>query len=63
MTRVYTWFERDRAHIEVRSDSGETVWEAWDESVHELFEDGFLVPGDLEASAIDYCQYLGLVTA
>lgn len=58
----YTWFERDRQHVELRDRRTEqTVWEAWDEHVTELIEDGFLSPKDLKGSAIAYAVSLGLV--
>ena len=58
----YTWFERDRQHVELRNKRTErTVWEAWDEQVSELVEDGFLNPKDLKGSATQYAISLGLV--
>ena len=42
-TELSTWFERDRAHIELRNlNTGKTILEFWDEEVGEAFEDGFL---------------------
>ncbi len=37
-----TWFERDRAFIELKDSAGRTVFELWDEAVTEAIEDGFL---------------------
>jgi len=58
--RVETWFERDRANITVYKDD-EEIFSVWDENAAELVEDGFLNPRDWEGSAIEYCQYLGLL--
>jgi len=60
-TELHTWFERDRAHVEVRlRDSQETLIEWWDEAVNEAIEDGFLNPRDYHGSAFEYARYLGL---
>ena len=61
-TEVTTWFERDRAHVELRYiDSQETIMEWWDESVSEAIEDGSLDPARYHQSAWDYALYLGIV--
>lgn len=61
-TEIHTWFERDRAHVELRlADSGETIIEWWDGEVEEAVEDGFLNPRDWKGSAEDYAQHLGLL--
>jgi hypothetical protein len=61
-TECSTWFERDRAHVELRNAStGETIIEFWDEEVAELVEDGFLEPKNWHRSAREYAEYLGLL--
>jgi hypothetical protein len=58
-----TWFERDRAHVELRDkNTQETLIEWWDEDVSEAVEDGFLDPDDWEGSAIDYARSLGVIS-
>ena len=59
--RVNTWFERDRAHVELVNDVDETVLEFWDEDVSGLVEDGFLNPRDWTGSMTEYAQHLGLI--
>ena len=59
--RVNTWFERDRAHVELVNDVDETVLEFWDEDVSGLVEDGFLNPRDWEGSMTEYAEHLGLI--
>lgn len=60
-TELHTWFERDRAHVELRlKATDETIIEWWDESVNEAIEDGFLNPRDYHSSAFEYARYLGL---
>lgn len=58
---LHTWFERDRACVELRSPNGETVFEAWDEDCLQLIEYGYLDPKDFKQSAFDYAQELGLI--
>lgn len=59
-TAIETWFERDRAHVELRNAStGETIIEWWDEEVAEMVEDGFLDPRDWHRSAREYAVYIG----
>lgn len=42
-TELNTWFERDRAHVELRNrNTDKTIVEWWDEAVSEAQEDGFL---------------------
>jgi hypothetical protein len=42
-TTLHTWFERDRAHVELRHTATErTIVEWWDEAVAEAQENGFL---------------------
>lgn len=60
-TEMHTWFERDRAHVELRDKrTGETIIEWWDEAVNEAVEDGFLTPRDWHGSAYQYAQDLGM---
>ena len=60
---LYTWFERDRAHVELRNkETDETLIEFWDNEVGEMVEDGFLDPGDWKESLWDYAKYLGIIT-
>jgi len=41
--KVHTWFERDRAHVELRNETlDQTVIEFWDKDVEQAVEDGFL---------------------
>jgi hypothetical protein len=59
-TEVDTWFERDRAHVELRwADTGETIIEWWDEDVAQAVEDGFLDPRDYHTSALEYAEQIG----
>lgn len=63
-TEIYTWFERDRAHVELRAVRTErTIIEWWDEEVTEAIEDGFLNPRDYHASALEYAKERGLLYA
>jgi hypothetical protein len=60
--RLYTWFERDRAHVEVRDEeTDKTIIEWCDDSVGEAIEDGFLDPADYFGSAIRYAESVGLI--
>jgi len=58
---VLTWFERDRAHVEVQDKrTEETVIEWWDEGVEQAFEDGFFKSGrPFHESVLDYAEHLG----
>ena len=58
--RVETWFERDRAMVQLLSDDDE-VFCFFDDDCRELVEDGFLDPRDWLGSSIDYAQHLGLI--
>lgn len=61
-TELQTWFERDRAHVELRNaQTDATILEFWDEDVSELIEDGFLNPRDWHGSLYEYAAYLGLL--
>lgn len=59
---IHTWFERDRAHVELRHvETQETVVEWRDEGVAEAVEDGFLSPKDWLRSALEYAVSAGLI--
>lgn len=61
-TELQTWFERDRAHVELRNaQTDATILEFWDEDVSELVEDGFLNPRDWHGSMYEYAAYLGVL--
>lgn len=61
-TELQTWFERDRAHVELRNaQTDATILEFWDEDVSELVEDGFLNPRDWHGSLYEYAAYLGVL--
>jgi hypothetical protein len=60
-TELETWFERDRAHVELREKGGgTTIVEWWDDAVQEMAEDGFLTMGRgeraLHESAFKYAE-------
>ncbi len=59
---VSTWFERDRAHIEIWDlKTNKTLAEWWDEEVAELIEDGFFRLGrKFEQSVIEYAESIGI---
>lgn len=61
--KVLTWFERDRAHVQLVDAATEqrTFAEWWDEDVQEAVEDGFLNPRDWLGSAAEYALSLGLI--
>ena len=58
-TRVDTWFERDRAHVDLQTLSGDTIIEWRDEEVEEAVQDGFLSPRDWHGSAVEYANHIG----
>lgn len=61
-TELHTWFERDRAHVELRSKlDDKTIIEWWDESVAEAIEDGFLNPKDYHSSAYEYAKSVSML--
>lgn len=61
-TQLETWFERDRAHVELRNtQTGTPILSIWDEDVAELVEDGFLNPRDWHGSLYEYAAYLGVL--
>jgi len=56
-TKLETWFERDRAHVDLQdAETEETIYEWRDEAVFEAMDDGFLDSKDLHQSAYDYAQ-------
>jgi hypothetical protein len=60
--KVYTWFERDRAHVELRDENtDETIFELWDNDVRDSVEMGFLRPSDYENSMIEYAEHLNII--
>jgi len=61
-TEIHTWFERDRAHVELRNKRTQvTVAEWWDEEVGEEVEAGFLDPRDWHRSAYETAVYRGMI--
>ena len=61
-TELLTWFERDRAHVELRNKLDDsTIVEWWDGDVAEAIEDGSLNPRDYHSSAYDYADVCGLL--
>jgi hypothetical protein len=56
------WQERDRASVVVyRYEQGEgEVWEAWDDDLRELIEDGFFKWKD-DSSLLDYLEEVGVL--
>lgn len=63
-TELKTWFERDRAHVDLQDrETGRTLIEFWDEDVEQLLEDGFLNRKNLHRSLYDYAVHLGMIKA
>lgn len=65
-TQIYTWFERDRAHVslDVEDANGNitrVIVEWWDAAVSEAIEDGFLNPRRWHESAYEYAESVGLL--
>lgn len=61
-TELLTWFERDRAHVELRDRRTDaTIVEWWDEEVREAIDDGFLEPRRFHESAYEYAKDVGLL--
>jgi len=61
-TEILTWFERDRAHVELRNSlTDETIIDWWDDAVNEAIEDGYLDPRDWHGTAYDYALRFNLV--
>lgn len=58
--RIYTWFERDRACVELRCEETQnTVLAFWDEEVEEEVECGFIDPTNWFDSMVDRAIELG----
>ncbi len=57
-TTVHQWFERDRAHVEIRDISTDvTIFELWDDAVEQFIEDGFKHQGiSWHAALVDYAN-------
>ena len=63
-TELKTWFERDRAHVDLQDrETGRTLIEFWDEDVEQLLEDGFLDRRNLHDSLYKYAVHLGAIKA
>ena len=61
-TELLTWFERDRAHVELRNKLDDsTLVEWWDEDLSEAVEDGSLNPRDYHSSPYEYADVCGLL--
>jgi hypothetical protein len=61
-TELLTWFERDRAHVELRNRLDDsTIVEWWDGDVAEAVEDGSLNPRDYHSTAYEYADVCGLL--
>jgi hypothetical protein len=67
-TDLETWFERDRAHVDLRDKDGNTIYEWWDDAVEQAIQDGFLRMhpmggrrGEraLHESAFEYAEEMG----
>lgn len=61
---VATWFERDRAHVQIRDKKTQqkTIAEWWDDDARQMFEDGFFIRGlGFERSLLDYAEEVGLI--
>lgn len=61
-TECQTWFERDRACVELRSKLDDATIIEWiDDDVLQAVEDGFLNPRDYHGSAYDYAADIGII--
>ena len=65
-TELETWFERDRAHVELRDKhTGQTIVEWWDDDVQQAIEDGYLphrwTDAEAHQAAFDYAESIGLI--
>lgn len=61
-TEIETWFERDRAHVELFvTETEKSIVDWWDEEVEQAVQDGFLDPKDWHGSAIKYAQEMDLM--
>ena len=61
--KLLTWFERDRAHVQLVDAATEqrSIMEWWDDDVTQALEDGFLDRRDLLGSALEYAESVGLI--
>ncbi len=58
---VDVWEERDRLHVRVSADEGQTdVADWWDDDARQMFEDGFFDRRNLAASVLEYCASVGI---
>lgn len=61
-TELHTWFERDRAHIELRNKENQiSILEFWDNEVQQAIEDGFISPKHYHNDMYDYAKDLKLI--
>jgi len=61
-TELLLWFERDRAHVELRNKLDDsTIVEWWDGDLEEAVEDGALNPRDYHSTAYEYADVCGLL--
>lgn len=61
-TEIHTWFERDRAAVELRdARTDKTIIEWWDEGVQDEVEAGFLNPRDWHGSAYETAVMRGFI--
>jgi hypothetical protein len=61
-TELHTWFERDRAHVELRDQRTEqTIVEWWDADVSQALEDGFLDARNYHSSAYEYAKSVNIL--
>lgn len=58
-TKLVEWAERDRMHVCLETNGGDTIVEWWDDDARQAIEDGFLRPRDLHASACEYANSIG----
>jgi hypothetical protein len=52
-TTYHEWFERDRAHIELRDCQENTLIELWDDNVRIALEDGLINYKDFHGSLLN----------
>lgn len=61
-TSCHTWFERDRAHVELRNKKNDiSILEFWDEQVSEAIQDGYLNIKKPHESMYDHAKQIGLI--
>jgi hypothetical protein len=59
--KVASFDDGKRAYVSLTSSGGRKIFDVWDKTAHELFEDGFINPKRLVASAVEYATMMGLV--